>query len=128
MVTDLTSGVIISVDVVDAKNDQGQLADQVENAKAVLEQVNAQSTVDNSNSGVEDEVDNDKDIRTNSIHAMVADSGYFDTGKIAELTNDGIEMNVSKRINNGGNEGRTEEFNRVRVNRNVVRRRKVDEV
>jgi len=128
VVTDLTSGVIVSVDVVDAKNDQGQLADQVENAKAVLEQVNAQSTVDNSNSGVEDEVDNDKDIRTNSIHAMVADSGYFDTGKIAELTNDGIEMNVSKRINNGGNEGRTEEFNRVRVNRNVVRRRKVDEV
>lgn len=77
VVTDLSSGAIISALIVDQKSDQGQLLPQVRNAQAELERVGAM-------------VGNDEF----AIKRVSADAAYHDTHQLVKLETESIETFV----------------------------------
>lgn len=77
---DLESGAIIKIDLIEQANDQGQLADQLNNAKDKLEQVNEKLA--------------DEQVQVGPIKTISADGAYHDTRQIVDLENEGIEVFV----------------------------------
>jgi len=80
VVTDLSSGAIISASIVDRKNDQGQLLPQVRNAQAELGRVGAMLGA------------GDSDARR--IKKVVADAAYHETHQLVKLETETIETFV----------------------------------
>ena len=77
---DLESGAIINIDVIDQANDQGQLANQLDNAKNELELVNEKLA--------------DEQVDAGPIETASADSAYHDTRQLVDIENYGIEIFV----------------------------------
>lgn len=80
VVTDLDSGAIISVEVIDKQNDSGQLLEQTRRAEAQLRRVDERLNEDTSSGS--------------SVKAVVADSAYHDTRQLATLDDEGIATYV----------------------------------
>lgn len=70
-VTDLSSGAIITAEVVEQNSDQGQLLPQVSNAKEELERVRARVSGQGAQEG--------------NIGSVTADAAYHDTGQLVAL-------------------------------------------
>ncbi len=78
--TDLEGGAIIKIDVPEQANDQGQLADQINNAKDELVRVNKKLV--------------DEKVNVGPIKTASTDGAYHDTRQVVALEKDGIALFV----------------------------------
>lgn len=99
VVTDLDSGAIITTEVIDQKNDGGQLLPQVRQAQQELDRVGEY---------LEKCVESDR-----SVKAVVADSAYHDTRQLVTLEKERVKMYVpDDRTRNRRPLGVSEQFGR----------------
>ena len=99
VVTDLGSGAIITTEVIDQKNDGGQLLPQVRQAQQELDRVGEY---------LEKCVESDR-----SVKAVVADSAYHDTQQLVTLEKERVKMYVpDDRTRNRRPSGVSEQFGR----------------
>lgn len=84
VVTDLDSGAIISIDVIDKQNDSGQLLGQTRRAQDELRRIDERLN----------ERLNETTRSDDSVKAVVADSAYHDTRQLVVLDADGIATYV----------------------------------